>query len=200
MPRKSTAVPTCDPRRRRRPRRRRQRHQHGHARSRSSIGGSRTVRRQYVCVTGVHGVMESQRDERLRQIHNAAGLVTPDGMPLVWLSRSARLAPHEPRLRSGPDAGAAASARSPPAIATSSTAAARALPSGWRSGCSGGFPAWRSPARTRRRSVRSRRTKTTRSSARINDAKPDIVWVGLSTPKQEHWMAAARRPARRRRC
>ena len=31
--------------------------------------------------------MESQRDEELRRIHNAAGLVTPDGMPLVWLSR-----------------------------------------------------------------------------------------------------------------
>src|SRR5215211_7776051 len=41
----------------------------------------------YVCVTGVHGVMESQRDENLRRIHNAAGLVAPDGMPLVWLSR-----------------------------------------------------------------------------------------------------------------
>src|SRR5262245_59679598 len=40
-----------------------------------------------VCVTGVHGIMESQRDEAIRQIHNAAGLVTPDGMPLVWLSR-----------------------------------------------------------------------------------------------------------------
>jgi N-acetylglucosaminyldiphosphoundecaprenol N-acetyl-beta-D-mannosaminyltransferase len=26
--------------------------------------------------------------------------------------------------------------------------------------------------------------------ARINDAKPDLVWVGLSTPKQERWMAA----------
>jgi N-acetylglucosaminyldiphosphoundecaprenol N-acetyl-beta-D-mannosaminyltransferase len=26
--------------------------------------------------------------------------------------------------------------------------------------------------------------------ARINDARPDIVWVGLSTPKQERWMAA----------
>jgi N-acetylglucosaminyldiphosphoundecaprenol N-acetyl-beta-D-mannosaminyltransferase len=24
----------------------------------------------------------------------------------------------------------------------------------------------------------------------INEAKPDIVWVGLSTPKQEHWMAS----------
>ncbi len=40
----------------------------------------------YVCVTGVHGIMESQRDERLRQIHNRAGLVTPDGVPLVWIS------------------------------------------------------------------------------------------------------------------
>jgi N-acetylglucosaminyldiphosphoundecaprenol N-acetyl-beta-D-mannosaminyltransferase len=25
---------------------------------------------------------------------------------------------------------------------------------------------------------------------RINTAQPDIVWVGLSTPKQEHWMAS----------
>jgi N-acetylglucosaminyldiphosphoundecaprenol N-acetyl-beta-D-mannosaminyltransferase len=41
----------------------------------------------YVCVTGVHGVMESRHDERLRGIHNAAGMVTPDGMPLVWLLR-----------------------------------------------------------------------------------------------------------------
>jgi N-acetylglucosaminyldiphosphoundecaprenol N-acetyl-beta-D-mannosaminyltransferase len=41
----------------------------------------------YICVTGVHGIMESQRDARLKEIHNRAGLVTPDGMPLVWLSR-----------------------------------------------------------------------------------------------------------------
>ena len=25
---------------------------------------------------------------------------------------------------------------------------------------------------------------------RINAARPDIIWVGLSTPKQERWMAA----------
>ena len=31
--------------------------------------------------------MESWWDETLRRIHNRAGLVTPDGMPLVWLSR-----------------------------------------------------------------------------------------------------------------
>ena len=44
--------------------------------------------RRYVCVTGVHGVMESRRDATLQQIHNDAGLVTPDGMPLVWWSKT----------------------------------------------------------------------------------------------------------------
>ncbi len=39
----------------------------------------------YVTVTGVHGIMECQRDAELRHIHNDADLVTSDGMPLVWL-------------------------------------------------------------------------------------------------------------------
>jgi N-acetylglucosaminyldiphosphoundecaprenol N-acetyl-beta-D-mannosaminyltransferase len=41
--------------------------------------------RGYVCVTGAHGVIESQRDAKLKQIHNDAFLVVPDGMPLVWM-------------------------------------------------------------------------------------------------------------------
>src|SRR4029453_15519494 len=45
-----------------------------------------TGAKRNVCVTGVHGVMESQIDPALREIHNGAGLVTPDGMPLVWFS------------------------------------------------------------------------------------------------------------------
>ena len=43
----------------------------------------------YVCVTGVHGVMEAQRDPSLLAIHNASGLTTPDGMPMVWAGRRA---------------------------------------------------------------------------------------------------------------
>src|SRR6266436_39564 len=43
--------------------------------------------RSYVTLTGVHGVMESVRNEEIRRAHNAAGLVLPDGMPLVWLLR-----------------------------------------------------------------------------------------------------------------
>lgn len=54
----------------------------------------------YVCVNGVHGVMESHRDEAVRRIHNAAGLVTPDGMPLVWLVEpSQRVSPSRTCLR-----------------------------------------------------------------------------------------------------
>ena len=41
----------------------------------------------YVCVTGVHGVVECQKDEGLKKIHNVSGLTVPDGMPLVWIGR-----------------------------------------------------------------------------------------------------------------
>src|SRR5580704_7852253 len=41
----------------------------------------------YVCVTGVHGVMEAQKDDKLRSILNQSFLNTPDGMPMVWLGR-----------------------------------------------------------------------------------------------------------------
>jgi N-acetylglucosaminyldiphosphoundecaprenol N-acetyl-beta-D-mannosaminyltransferase len=43
--------------------------------------------RCFICVTGVHGVMESQKDEALKAIHNHSGLTVPDGMPLVWAGR-----------------------------------------------------------------------------------------------------------------
>ena len=41
----------------------------------------------YVCVTGVHGVIESQRDAELKKIHNRSFLTVPDGMPTVWMGR-----------------------------------------------------------------------------------------------------------------
>src|SRR5258708_532391 len=45
--------------------------------------------RQYVCVADVHAIMQSHWNEEFRAIHNGAGMVTPDGMPLVWLGRRA---------------------------------------------------------------------------------------------------------------
>ena len=43
--------------------------------------------RGYVCVTGVHGVSEAQRDPEFRAILNHAFLNTPDGMPMVWMGQ-----------------------------------------------------------------------------------------------------------------
>lgn len=42
---------------------------------------------RYVCVANVHIVMEARGDSSFRSIVNEADLVTPDGMPLVWLLR-----------------------------------------------------------------------------------------------------------------
>jgi len=39
----------------------------------------------YVCLCGVHGVMEAQRDPALRHIMNRAALNLPDGMPMSWV-------------------------------------------------------------------------------------------------------------------
>src|SRR6185437_7560955 len=47
----------------------------------------RDKRKGYICVTGVHGVMEAQSDESFRKILNNAFLCTPDGMPMVWMGK-----------------------------------------------------------------------------------------------------------------
>ena len=41
----------------------------------------------YVCVCPVHSIMECRRSEEVRKVFNAAGMVTPDGMPVVWVAR-----------------------------------------------------------------------------------------------------------------
>ena len=39
----------------------------------------------YICVTGVHGVMEAQRDPEFMSILNHAFVNVPDGMPMSWV-------------------------------------------------------------------------------------------------------------------
>ncbi len=50
---------------------------------------ARRGRRGYVTVTGVHGVTEAQSDPAFRAILNGSLLCTPDGMPMVWMGRFA---------------------------------------------------------------------------------------------------------------
>jgi N-acetylglucosaminyldiphosphoundecaprenol N-acetyl-beta-D-mannosaminyltransferase len=41
----------------------------------------------YVCLCGVHGIMEAQRDREVARAFAGASLVAPDGMPTVWVGR-----------------------------------------------------------------------------------------------------------------
>jgi N-acetylglucosaminyldiphosphoundecaprenol N-acetyl-beta-D-mannosaminyltransferase len=41
----------------------------------------------YICVTGVHGIMVAQQDALFQRILNESFLTTPDGMPTVWVGR-----------------------------------------------------------------------------------------------------------------
>ena len=41
----------------------------------------------YVCISNVHMTMECHHSQSFKQIVNEADLVTPDGMPLVWMMR-----------------------------------------------------------------------------------------------------------------
>ncbi|NEP84888.1 MAG: hypothetical protein F6K39_46375 [Okeania sp. SIO3B3] len=57
--------------------------------------------RQYISMCTVHTVMECQSQPAVRQAVNGAGLATPDGMPLVWLTH--RLAQQDVTRVYGPD-------------------------------------------------------------------------------------------------
>lgn len=147
--------------------------------------------RHYVCVSGVHGVMESQRDDAIRRIHNAAGLVTPDGMPLVWLLR---LAGHRGAARVyGPDLMLALLDRSQQRGwrhylygASEATLAKLRVEIGRRFPRAQIVGSWSPPFRP------LTQAEDLEAVERINASGADIVWIGLSTPKQERWMAEHR--------
>jgi N-acetylglucosaminyldiphosphoundecaprenol N-acetyl-beta-D-mannosaminyltransferase len=145
--------------------------------------------KHYVCVTGVHGVMESQYDRELKAIHNAAGMVTPDGMPMVWLSQMGGA--HYVGRVYGPDL-----------MLELCRASVQANYSHFFYGGAEGiadllstrlkeqFPGlnvvgtWTPPFRP------LTEAEDIELVEKVNSLQPDIVWVGLSTPKQERFMAA----------
>jgi len=145
--------------------------------------------KHYVCVTGVHGVMESQSDPELLRIHNESGLTTPDGMPMVWAARIAG-AKNTQRVY-GPDL----------MLAVCERAAQR----GWgcflygateevleqlRSNLSDRYPGLPIVG-THSPPFRALTPEEDEAVVRqINESGAQIVWVGLSTPKQERWMAS----------
>lgn len=143
----------------------------------------------YVCVTGVHGVMESQQDISLRQIHNEAGMVTPDGMPLVWLSKL--YGHYHVRRVYGPDLMLAVCDHS---IAKGYRhylfGSSDKVLENLKQNLTSRFPGLQIVGEFSPPFRQITQDEDEQIVHQINQTLPDIVWVGLSTPKQERWMAA----------
>ena len=145
--------------------------------------------RGYICVTGVHGIMESQRDEPLRNILNRSFLTTPDGMPTVWLGRLLGFG-HMRRVY-GPD--------------FMVDVCKHSVDRGYRHFLYGGKPGVAEDLQaelTRRfpginvvgtytppfRPLNSNEEAALK--VQLEQSKAQVLWCGLSTPKQERFMGA----------
>lgn len=146
---------------------------------------------KYICVTSVHGVMTAHEDAGLQKIFNQADIATPDGMPLVWALRSfgyrAQQRVYGPTLM----------------LRLCEQAAAR----GHRVFLYGGreetLPVLRARLLERfpRLCIAGEYSPPFRSltveedervTGMIRASQADLVFVGISTPKQEKWMFAHR--------
>jgi N-acetylglucosaminyldiphosphoundecaprenol N-acetyl-beta-D-mannosaminyltransferase len=147
----------------------------------------RQKKHAYICVTGAHGVVEAQRESDVMSAHTQAELVVPDGMPLVWMGKAVGYK-NTQRIY-GPDL----------LLAVCKEAQRRE----WKIflyGTTKGtlqklkekllamFPRlyivgeYAPPFRALTTAEDSMIVKT------INKVAPQIIFVGLSTPKQELWM------------
>jgi len=148
------------------------------------LGVRGTTRRGYICLGTAHGLTLARSDPALRKIYNSSWLTTPDGMPLVWLGP-----PGVTRVY-GPD------------LMLAVCDAGRAI--GLRHYLFGGTPG---VAEELREKLTARfpgieivgtftppfrpldPAETAALRADVARVRPDVFWVGVSSPKQEYLMA-----------
>ena len=140
---------------------------------------ARDDRGRFVCIRDVHGVMQAQQNSNLLEAHRSAAMVTPDGMPLVWIGRGRGL----PVSRTcGPDL------------------MERVLRDSEGSGLTHYFYGGKAGVAQRLAEhfdgavISGSETppfrdlsdgEIERLARRIRDSAADVVWIGLSTPRQE---------------
>jgi len=145
----------------------------------------------YICIAPVSTIVDCQNSEKYKKIINQAGLTTPDGMPLVWIGR--RRGNENIDRTYGPDL--------LPYVCQETQA------KGYRHFFYGGTKETSQKLVKRLQHIFPSLNivgayapdfidHTTIESAEIldliNKARPDILWVGLGSPKQDYWMAAHR--------
>jgi N-acetylglucosaminyldiphosphoundecaprenol N-acetyl-beta-D-mannosaminyltransferase len=143
---------------------------------------------RYICVTSVHGIVTAREDTELKEILNNADIATPDGMPVVWALRSFGQKRQErvygPTLMLKLCERAAANGHRVFLYGGTNSTLDRLtvrlgdmLPDLVIAGTYS--PPFRALTPAEEEAIRNR----------IKSAGTDILFVGISTPKQEKWMA-----------
>jgi N-acetylglucosaminyldiphosphoundecaprenol N-acetyl-beta-D-mannosaminyltransferase len=142
---------------------------------------------RYVVFRDVHGVVAARSDTELDLAHKGADIVAADGMPLVWALRA--MGAHASRV-CGPD--------------TLLATCEYGLPRGWKHYFYGGAPGVAEKlveelclkypglnvVGTQCPPFRPLAPEEDEQAcARIREARPDLIWICLGTPKQEIWMS-----------
>lgn len=151
-------------------------------------GSQKSGRGRYVCCCDAHSITRAKRSPEHRRALNAAYLATPDGMPLVWLGRLAGFR-NITRVY-GPDL-----------MLAVCRATAGGAYSHFLYGAAPGT-ADELAARLTKRFPGLRITGTHSPpfgpldtaegetlASRLRELRPDFLWIGLGTPKQEAFMA-----------
>jgi len=146
---------------------------------------------RYVCAANVHMLMEAYDSPEFQQVVNAADLITPDGMPLVWMLR--RLGyPQQERVY-GPDL----------TLKLIEAAAMQEIDVGFYGGAAETLAQLAASLKEKYPNLkiaysysppfRSLTVAEDESVIRaVNASGAKILFVGLGCPKQERWMAAHR--------
>lgn len=145
----------------------------------------------YVCVANVHVAIEAEDDARFAEMVNAADLVLPDGVPLVWMQRlqgnenatqvrGPSLMPMLMRQAEAHSLKVGFIGGLPPVLETIRDRASREFPDL-------DIAYVHSPPF---REASSREIE--QDCKEIGEAGVQILFVGLGCPKQERWMASNR--------
>jgi len=144
-------------------------------------------KKSYVCVAPVSTVIFSQEDDKYKEVINDADMVTPDGMPLVWL---ARLCGYKDVKRTyGPDLMLALCDHgqqkgynhyllggSDETLINLEESLKQKFP---KISVVGKYsPPFRDLTNEEHGNI----------CEKVRSASPDILWIGLGSPKQEFWM------------
>ena len=141
----------------------------------------------YVCVAPVSTIVDCQSDPEYRDIVNKADMVTPDGMPVVWIGKW--LGHQEIERTYGPD--------------LMETFCGLSQDKGYKHFLYGGaestcqllesvlkkrFPKISIVGRYSPPFMESFVPESREIIENMNRLDPDVIWVGLGSPKQDYWI------------